>query len=190
MSRRNRGSKKRGGSRDLGRGGLTLLEVVLAVAILAGSFTMLSQLVGIGMRAAANGRDLTRAQLLAESAMSEIAAGIVQAQSTGAVTASSDPRWIVSAVTEPTIHQGIVRVIVVAEEDTNSLKRTQFVLTRWLRDPLLEIPEEEEVASAASSGGSSASGGGDVGGGTGGAGGGAGGGGAGAGGGNQNGGGR
>ena len=61
--------------------GLSLIEVVLAMAIMAAAMVMLSQLVTLGLRAAGEARDVTRGQLLAESIMSEIAAGITPAES-------------------------------------------------------------------------------------------------------------
>src|SRR3954465_7912976 len=58
------------------RRGLSLLEVILAIAILGGSLATIGQLVRIGARNAAEARDLTMAQLYAESQMNRYASGI------------------------------------------------------------------------------------------------------------------
>lgn len=126
------------------RRGLTLLEVVLALAILVGSYAVLSQLVGVGVKAAANGRDLTRGQLLAESVMSEIVVGILQPQSLSNMQVPTDPGWVVSSLVQPTRYQGIVQVTVIVRRVDDLSGRSEFLLTRWLRDPSLEIPVDEE----------------------------------------------
>src|SRR5437868_12631765 len=55
--------------------GLSLLEVILAIAILGGALVTIGQLIRIGARSAAEARDLTMAQLYAESEMNRIASG-------------------------------------------------------------------------------------------------------------------
>jgi len=60
----------------LRRRGLSLMEVILAIAILGGSLATIGQLIRIGARNAAEARDLTMAQLYAESQMNRFASGI------------------------------------------------------------------------------------------------------------------
>ena len=127
--------------------GLTLLEVVLALSILAGSFVLLTQLVSIGVHAASNGRNLTRAQLLAESIMSEISAGILPAESLNDVRVGADPEWTVSAIVQNSPHPGIVQITLITQHITDTKGRSRFLLTRWLRDPSLEIPTDDEADS-------------------------------------------
>src|SRR5262245_65602667 len=55
--------------------GLSLMEVILAIAILGGALVTIGQLIRIGARSAAQARDLTMSQLYAESEMNGIAAG-------------------------------------------------------------------------------------------------------------------
>ena len=125
------------------RRALTLLEVVLAMTILVGSFAVLGQLVTIAINAAKNTRDLTRGQLLAESTMSEIGAGIVPAENLDAMPVVSNPGWRVSAVVQSTPYQGILQVSVVTQRETDLRGTSQYVLTRWMRDPRIEIPVDE-----------------------------------------------
>jgi hypothetical protein len=140
------------------RKALTLLEVVLALAILAGSLGTLAQLVGLGMRAAGNSRDLTQAQLLAESTMSEIAAGILSTEPLTRVPLDTNPGWLVSTQVDNTIHQGILRVTILLERDSDSYRSIQYQVSRWIRDPNLALPVEEETATDEGSGSSPSSG--------------------------------
>jgi general secretion pathway protein I len=161
------------------RSALSLLEVVLALAILAGSFATLAQLVGLGMRAAGNSRDLAQAQLLADSVLSEMAAGLLPAEPLHQVPADTHPGWLVSTAIESTMHGGILRVTVLVERDSLSVRNARYQLSRWIRDPSLALPVDEttESASSSSSTGTSSSASGGSGAGGGGAGGGGGGGG-------------
>ncbi len=59
-----------------GRSGFSLLEVLLATGILLGAAIVLSELAGIGARQASAARDLAQAQLLCQSKLNEIVAGI------------------------------------------------------------------------------------------------------------------
>ena len=56
--------------------GLSLFEVIISIAILGGSLATIGQLIRIGARNAAEARDLTMAQLYAESQMNRVASGM------------------------------------------------------------------------------------------------------------------
>ena len=53
------------------RRGLSLLEVMLAIAILGGSIAVIGELIRVGTISAAKTRDLTTAQILCESTLAE-----------------------------------------------------------------------------------------------------------------------
>jgi len=55
--------------------GLTLLEVILALIILGGALVAVGELIRTASRSARDARDATSAQVIADSLMSEIAAG-------------------------------------------------------------------------------------------------------------------
>ena len=61
------------------REGITLLEIVLSLALIAIAMTLLAQLVSIGNRAAQYARDTSKAQLYCESVMAEVVAGLLPA---------------------------------------------------------------------------------------------------------------
>lgn len=116
--------------------GLTLLEVILAIAILGGCLAVIGELARMGVRHAEEARELTMAQLLCEGKLEEVAAGATPAESASAVPFESEPDWTytieVGSLEEPGLIQ--VRVTVqplVAER----LHPNVFTLTRWMLDP-------------------------------------------------------
>ena len=142
---------------DQMRRGLSLLEVILSLAILAVSFGILAQLVGIGLRAAGNARDLTQAQLIAESTMSEISAGIVDPSSISNQSVPSNPDWYVTAYVQATQITGILQVQLLVERTADFGRPARFELSRLIRDPNLEVPTDEDTSSSSSSSTSSSS---------------------------------
>ncbi len=133
--------------------GLSLLEVVLALAILSGAFVALTQLVSTGLRAAANARDLTRAQIMAETVVSEIVAGVTPA--TPINQAELEPGWLVSINVTPTVQDGVIQLVVAVERVNESQQKARYEISRWLRDPDLPLPTDE--AELAGSSGSTSS---------------------------------
>ena len=79
-----------------GRRGFTLLEVLLALAILVGSLATIGELTRIGMSYAHRAAAMAEAQLYCESKLAEITAGIVAPAAT-----SSAPRIIRSSYSAP-----------------------------------------------------------------------------------------
>lgn len=137
------------------RRGLSLLEVVLALAILSGSFVALTQLVSTGLRAAANARDLTRAQIMAETVVSEIVAGVTPASPIN--QAELEPGWLVSINVNPTVQDGVIQLVVAVERVDGSRRSVRYEISRWTRDPDLPLPTDI-AESMSSSGGSTTSG--------------------------------
>ena len=132
------------------RGGMTLLEVVLALAILAISMLYLTQLVSVGIRASKEARTLTKAQLLAESIVTEFVAG---SQTESAGTVPTDPTWSFETQLNPSGQSGVMQLVVsLYKTDEPAGRRVTFA--RLMRDPNLEIPvdEEEESTDSTSTG--------------------------------------
>ncbi len=92
------------------RQGMTLLEVVLALAILAMALGLLGQLVQTGARAAAAARDETRAQLACESVLAGVVAGAIAAQSVDGAPYEADPEWSYSLDVQPANTYGLISV--------------------------------------------------------------------------------
>ena len=156
--------------RALRRAAFTLLEVILALAILAGSLAVLGEVSRLAMRNAAGARDLARAQLLAESKLAEIQAGITSTDSVDnssfdSATESLDPgepAWLYSIKSQSTDEEGVISVRVTV---TRALPAAQhpvkYSLVRWLPDPNYTYtpPSQSSSSTTASSSGSSGPGG-------------------------------
>lgn len=133
------------------RRGFSLLEVVLALAILTGAIAVLGELVRAGARNAQIARDLTQAQLLCEIKLAEITAGIEVPEPVARVpfpaeTGSAGPRsdtadWFFSIEVEPLEQEELLAVRVTVEQDSARARRpVAFSLVRWMHDPGVELP--------------------------------------------------
>jgi general secretion pathway protein I len=118
--------------------GITLYEVVIALAIFAGAIAAVSQALTTATRAALQSRLQSRAVLLCQSKMSEVIGGVVPPTSSGEVP-FSDPGlegWTWNINVTPATHIGInqVEVTVRCPQGGNSIDAS-FTMTRMLRDP-------------------------------------------------------
>lgn len=153
-ARRLRNSAGRGTRRS---GGFSLLEVILALAILTGAIAVLGEAARLGMRNARIARDTTRAQLLCESKMAEITAGITPAvpvsptafdraalgDDTTAISGDDDVTWFYSIETENLDEEGLMAVGVTVTQDLTPEKRlVAFKLVRWILGSATETPAE------------------------------------------------
>ena len=76
------------------RAGLSLVEVILAIAILGLSLVLIGELVRLGGRSSRTARELATAQMLCESKMAEIASGAATATTTTTPVLFDDfPDW-------------------------------------------------------------------------------------------------
>ena len=115
--------------------GLSLLEVILAVAILGGCLAVTGEMVRMGVRHAEEARELTRAQLLCESKIEEIAAGVTPAESVATVPFETDPDWTYT-VDVSSLDQQLTQVrVTVQAVESNRLQPIVFSLSRWILNP-------------------------------------------------------
>jgi type II secretion system protein I len=137
----------------MSRRGLTIMEVLLALAIFVGALAVLSKLVEIGVRASQYAQLQTRAALLAESKLGEVVAGIVPLGS-GGESFPDDPAWQWQLSVSDGPVAGLVWVsVTVAPSATGELARTReavvFTLSRWLLDPAYSAELDLAAAEAA-----------------------------------------
>lgn len=134
-----RSSRRRvGRDRNVGlpRRALSLLEVILAIAILGGAMIAIGELLRIGSRSSMSARELTTAQLHCESKLAEIAAGLLPAETAGPTPLEVDEDWRYSIEAAPTNQDGLLAVRVTVEQDLPPTSRPiSFSLTRWIQDP-------------------------------------------------------
>lgn len=124
------------------RRGLSLLEVILAIAVLGGSMAVIGELVRMGVWNAEEARELTKAQLLCEGKLEEIAAGITPLESAADTAFELDPEWSYTIETGTLDQQGLVQVrVTVQQVESERLYPLTFTLTRWILDPSLTSGE-------------------------------------------------
>ena len=118
--------------------------MILAIAILAGSIAVLGEVSRLALRNAAMARDLTRAQMLAETKLAEIVAGITSSDpvsnasfdTTSESLGSDEPAWLYSIESQQTDEEGLISVRVIVTRDQPSEQHPiKFSLVRWLPDP-------------------------------------------------------
>ena len=135
------------------RGGFSLLEVILALAILAGSMAVLGELARLGLQNAQIARDTAQAQLLCESKLAEITAGITPMQAVSDAefeepVGDGTMKWLFSIDVQQTNCQGMSAVRVTVVQDLPEKKRpVDFSLVRWMLDPEVEAEESTETES-------------------------------------------
>jgi type II secretion system protein I len=148
------------------RSAFTLLEVILALAILTGSLAVLGELVRRGLDSAERARDLSRATLIAEAKIAEIVAlatagGLMpQAVSSAVVEPELEPSgtWLYSVEIGDTGSPEVAAVRVIVERDQPAAKRpVSCAITRWVRASLTTPSTSSDTTSASSSSGSNSS---------------------------------
>ncbi len=155
-----RGRQRRCFVSDRGRRlAFSLLEVILAIAILGGAMAVLGELVRVGTRSAQAARVLSSAQLVCDSLMAEIAAGISPAEPSDGILDNYDPQyqWQYQVEVESVDEQGLLAIRITVQEAVDPSSRpAQFSLTRWMIDPEVEaeqqaLADELEAAAAEAS---------------------------------------
>ncbi|QGJ71090.1 Hypothetical protein PBC10988_27930 [Planctomycetales bacterium 10988] len=131
--------------RRLQREGFSLLEVILAMAILFFSLAAIGQLLDLGIRGAQGTREQTQAQLWCEAVMSEIKAGIITPDPVGEMPIEANPEWLYSIEWETADQTDIVVLRVTVRRDLPLEQRpASFTLIQWIRDPNLAATEETD----------------------------------------------
>ena len=122
------------------RAAFSLLEVILALAILCGAIATLGELSRLGMRQAQRARDLSQAQLLCESKLAEIASGLTPAEAVDSVPFEStdeqqfdESEWAYSVEVTPIDEEGLTAVrVTVTRDELSGLRAAEFSLVRWI----------------------------------------------------------
>jgi prepilin-type N-terminal cleavage/methylation domain-containing protein len=140
--------------------GFSLLEIILSLAILAGSLAALGEVMRQSDRNASLSSDETRAQVIAASIMDELIAGSRPA--TAITRAEYDPEvnppWLYSIAIENTSYAELVGVRVLVEQQLEAqLQPAKFELVRWLMNPDFVAQAASQSDTANSSSGSSSS---------------------------------
>lgn len=130
---------------NLSRPAFSLLEVILALAILAASMAVLGQLVQFGMTNARRAEDMTQAAIICESIMAEIVAGDRGLTNESAATYEGNDTFVYSVDIPAGAQEGLLEVHVIVETNPEySAEPIRCALVRWMVDP--------DYASSATSG--------------------------------------
>ena len=145
------------------RAGFSLLEVILAMAILAGAIAVLGEAGRLALRNAGYARDMAQAQLLCESKMAEIVTGIATPDAVDKTpfdaSSSLDPMeptvtgWLFSIENQATDEDGLISVRVTVTRDLPEAQHPiQFSLVQWMADPNYQAPSSSSSGSGTSGG--------------------------------------
>lgn len=145
-------NRRRTAARRVLRRGMTLLEVVLALAIFFGAMAALAQLTWNGTRAALQARFKAQAVIRCETKLAELVAGVEPLESQSGVPFPDDSAWTWSAMIAPgSFPELILLDVSVRRTGSNGLGNMEYRLSRWLRDPAVLTETATLAAEAASS---------------------------------------
>ncbi len=136
------------------RDGFSLLEILLALAILGGSLAILSRIVDTGMIAARESRDLAAARVLCQTKLAEVLLdtqmgispqGVADAAFEIPFDSQSNSAFQYSIEVLPAPLDGLLSIEISVESMDADLgeARTRYSITRWVIDPLLGLEEAE-----------------------------------------------
>lgn len=138
--------------------GFTLLEIILALAILSGSLAALGEVMRVADVNAAKVRDETDAEFLADSVMAELISGARTLQNVSETPFDSDsePPWVYSIEVGSTQYDQLVSVHVsVAQQLEPQLQPARCELVRWLPNPDYLSTDSSPSASGSGTSGTS-----------------------------------
>jgi prepilin-type N-terminal cleavage/methylation domain-containing protein len=140
------------------RRGFSLLEVVLALALLVGAIAVTGELIRLGTLSAARARDMTQAQLICESKLAEIMAGIMLPEAVSYAEYELDPEWLYSVELASADVPGLVILRVTVVQNLDPIQRpAEFSLTRLIQDPGVELAPAHNIDTGTDSGASTSS---------------------------------
>ena len=137
------------------RAGFSLLEMILALALLGTSLGILAQVAMTGTDAALEAEQLSQARMIAQSRLAETLANGVTPTSippspAETMDSNSTVNWQYQVDVVPAPMDGMlaIRISVQALDDDGGTPTAQYSITRWMIDPalgLMEMADEEEA---------------------------------------------
>ena len=145
--------------RGAARRGLTLIEVLLALAILLLSLAAIGQLVDMGSDRGLDARFHVRGTRLAQAKLAECEAGVIDVTSGGSGTFDDEPDWSWTADSQPETTTNLYRVTATVSREVRG-KKFEIVLSQLVYDPAMtgsaaqaQKPSQADVDSAEVNGG-------------------------------------
>jgi prepilin-type N-terminal cleavage/methylation domain-containing protein len=162
--------------RQRGRGGLTLLEVILALTILGIACAFMAQAMQLATSNAIAAQRQAEAELAADSVMSQVIAGVIPMQPTttwtpiGTSTTSSSWSYMLQLVPCEVANMLSIQIDVRDDSDQDLTRPADLTVIRWIIDPALglDLPPDalgtgEETGQGAAATGAAGSTGGQMG---------------------------
>lgn len=120
------------------RGGMSLLEVMIALAIFLTATAIIGQLVSTGSQAAIGAQLKAEAARRCETVLAEALAGALPLETTAGNAFEDDPLWTWSlAVADAPVTDLLQVSASVSRQVRSGQAPLEFTLTRWVRDPEL-----------------------------------------------------
>lgn len=140
------------------RGGLTLLEVLVALGIFLMSFAVISRLVSVSADRALEVHQQGQAAQLCQAKLAEVAAGVVPLSGQNDVPFDEDPKFLWSVDATQADISGLWKVTVRVHLEQSNGSRIECSLDRMLLDPSLRGSALDVSMMASNSSSSSSSG--------------------------------
>ncbi|SFI48215.1 type IV pilus modification PilV family protein [Planctomicrobium piriforme] len=122
--------------RNACRRGISLFEVVLALAIFIGALAAISQVLRVGSRASIRAQLNSQAAILGERRMSEILAGIVPLETVSRARFDDFPEWNWTLNVLDTETIGLLKLeLTIERAGNNPDANVKYMLVRLQRDP-------------------------------------------------------
>lgn len=127
------------------RQGITILEVLLAVAIFLGAMTAIGSLLTTGAESAIQAKLHTEAVIRCQSKLAEAIAGVIELDAVSEATfpEDADPGWTWDLVVDSGPHADLLALeITVTHESTAGFVDAQYTLNSLVRDPNVYLDAE------------------------------------------------
>lgn len=120
------------------RRAFTLLEVILALAILAMSLAALGEVLRLGGESSRHVRDVTKAHLIASTKLAELTSGATILAPVESAAVEDDPDWLYSIEVDNSVEIGLVAVrLTVRQNLPDNQDPAEYSIVRWMPDPSL-----------------------------------------------------
>ena len=116
------------------RSGLSLLEVLIALAIFLLSLVAISQLIEQGANMAVEMDDRSYASMLAQSKLAEVVSGAEPLTGFGDTAIDGEPDWFCSLTADADTIPGLYKVVVTVHKDTKRGK-IEVAYSQYVLDP-------------------------------------------------------
>jgi hypothetical protein len=108
----------------------------MAMGILLGCVIVLTELAAIGRAHATDAEALAKAQLLCQTRLNEMLAGVQPVMPVQNRAMDDEPGWEYSVEIDAAPYPGLTAIrVVVAQDVPEGHRAKQFALVRWIRDP-------------------------------------------------------